>query len=219
MPAGGSTLRCPGSTTARILARTGPARSAWSCGWSWRRLRGTPHSPRKTMRPSRWQLRQRALALGPRGWDDATVSDDRDTEFADALAEAGRRVGQAMTDALERIRPAVGALAEVANRPEIRAVIERAQKALRRRPCLCFCLRAHPADHPQLVFRLRAWCCVEGGPGPGCDRCGVCPGAGQPAGHVGRQALIGRRVTEAGGETVEAEAIGSDPPGGDRAAA
>jgi hypothetical protein len=99
------------------------------------------------MHPSRWQLRQRALALGLRGWDDATVSDDRDTELADALAEIGRRVGQAMTDALERIRPAVGALAEVANRPEIRAVIERAQKALRRRPCLCFCLRAHPADH------------------------------------------------------------------------
>ena len=106
------------------------------------------------MHPSRWLPRQRALALtqalalalGPRGWDDATVSDDRDTEFADALAEAGRRVGQAMTDALERIRPAVAALAEMANHPGVRAVIERAEKALRRRPCVCFCLRAHPAD-------------------------------------------------------------------------
>ena len=74
------------------------------------------------------------------------MGDDRDTELADTLAEAGRRVGQAITDALERIRPAFDAVAEVANRPEVRAVIERAEKALRRRPCLCFCARAHPAD-------------------------------------------------------------------------
>jgi hypothetical protein len=74
------------------------------------------------------------------------MGDDRDTELADALAEVGRRVGQAMTDALERIRPTFGALAEVANRPEVRAVIERAEKAMRRRPCLCFCSWAHPAD-------------------------------------------------------------------------
>ena len=79
-------------------------------------------------------------------WEDGTVGDDRDTELADTLAEVGRRVGQAMTDALERIRPAFDTLAEVANRPEVRAVLERAEKALRRRPCLCFCLRAHPAD-------------------------------------------------------------------------
>jgi hypothetical protein len=75
------------------------------------------------------------------------VSDDKDTELADALAEVGRRVGQAVTDALARIRPAFDALAEVASRPEVRSVIERAEKALRRRPCLCFCSRAHPADH------------------------------------------------------------------------
>jgi hypothetical protein len=75
------------------------------------------------------------------------VSDDRDTALADTLAEVGRRVGQALTDALERIRPAFDALAEVANRPEVRTVIERAEKALSRRPCLCFCSRAHPADH------------------------------------------------------------------------
>jgi hypothetical protein len=74
------------------------------------------------------------------------VSDDRDTDLADTLAEVGRRVGQAMTDALECVRPALDALAEVANRPEVRAVIERAEKAMRRRPCLCFCSRAHPAD-------------------------------------------------------------------------
>ncbi len=75
------------------------------------------------------------------------MSEDRDTEFAEALSEVGRRVGQALTDALERMRPAFDALAEVANRPEVRAVIERAEKALRRRPCLCFCPKAHPADH------------------------------------------------------------------------
>ena len=62
------------------------------------------------------------------------MSDDRDTELADTLAEVGRRVGQAMTDALERIRPAIDALAEVANRPEVRAVIDRAEQAMRRRP-------------------------------------------------------------------------------------
>jgi hypothetical protein len=74
------------------------------------------------------------------------VGDDRNTELADTLAEVGRRVGQAMADALERIRPAFDALAEVANRPEVQAVIERAEKVMRRRPCLCFCSRAHPAD-------------------------------------------------------------------------
>jgi hypothetical protein len=78
--------------------------------------------------------------------EDASVGDDRDTELADTLAEVGRRVGQAMTDALERLQPAFDALAEVASRPEVRAVIERAEKAMRRRPCLCFCWRAHPAD-------------------------------------------------------------------------
>lgn len=74
------------------------------------------------------------------------MGDDRDTELADTLAEVGRRVGQAVTDALESMRPAFDALAEAANRPEVRAVIERAEQALRRRPCLCFCSRAHPAD-------------------------------------------------------------------------
>jgi hypothetical protein len=74
------------------------------------------------------------------------VSDDRDTDLADTMAEVGRRVGQAVTDALERVRPAFDALAEMANRPEVRAVIERAEKVMRRRPCLCFCSLAHPAD-------------------------------------------------------------------------
>jgi hypothetical protein len=74
------------------------------------------------------------------------VSDDKGTQLADTLAEVGRRVGQAMTDALERMRPAYDALAEVANRPEVRGLLERAEKAMKRRPCLCFCARAHPED-------------------------------------------------------------------------
>jgi hypothetical protein len=76
-----------------------------------------------------------------------TVNDGRkDTDLADTLAEVGRRVGQAITDALERMRPAADALADVMNRPEVQAVIERAERVLRRRPCLCFCQRAHPDD-------------------------------------------------------------------------
>ena len=74
------------------------------------------------------------------------MSEGRNTELADTLAEVGRRVGRAITDALERLRPAFDALADVASRPEVRAVFERAEKTMRRRPCLCFCLRAHPAD-------------------------------------------------------------------------
>ncbi len=71
------------------------------------------------------------------------MGEDKDTELADTLAEVGRRVGQAVTDAIERMRPAFDALAEVANRPEIRSVID---QAMRLRPCLCFCPKAHPAD-------------------------------------------------------------------------
>jgi hypothetical protein len=74
------------------------------------------------------------------------VSDRRDSELADSLAEVGRKVGQAMTDAMERVRPAFDAIAGVAARPEVRSAFERAEKVLRRRPCLCFCMRAHPAD-------------------------------------------------------------------------
>jgi hypothetical protein len=75
-----------------------------------------------------------------------SVSDGNESELADRLAEVGRRVGLAVTDALERIRPAVAAAREMANRPEIRSVRERAEKLLRHRPCLCFCARAHPDD-------------------------------------------------------------------------
>jgi hypothetical protein len=72
------------------------------------------------------------------------VSDARkDSELADTLAEVGRRVGQAISDAVERVRPAADALAEVFNRPEVRAFMER---ALQLRPCLCLCQRAHPED-------------------------------------------------------------------------
>jgi hypothetical protein len=75
------------------------------------------------------------------------VSDARkDTELADRLAEVGRRVGQAITDAVARLRPAADALTDALNRPEVQAVMERAERVLRLRPCLCFCQRAHPDD-------------------------------------------------------------------------
>lgn len=70
----------------------------------------------------------------------------RDTDLAGTLAEMGRRVGQAMDDAIERARPSFDALAEAASRPEVRSVIERVERALGRRPCLCFCSRTHPED-------------------------------------------------------------------------
>ena len=79
------------------------------------------------------------------------MSDDRNTDLADTLAEFGRKVGQAITDAVDSVRPALDALtdaaAEVAARPEVRGLIDRAEQAMRRRACLCWCQRAHPADH------------------------------------------------------------------------
>jgi hypothetical protein len=74
------------------------------------------------------------------------MADEQHGELADALAEAGRKVGQAITGALERVRPAFDALGDLANRPEVRAVVERAEWLTQRRPCLCFCSRAHPDD-------------------------------------------------------------------------
>jgi hypothetical protein len=75
------------------------------------------------------------------------VSDARkDSELADTLAEVGRRVGQAITDAVERVRPTADALAGMLNRPEVRGFMERAEQALQLRPCLCLCQRAHPED-------------------------------------------------------------------------
>jgi hypothetical protein len=75
------------------------------------------------------------------------VSESRDTELADTLAEVGRKVGQAITGVLDRVQTVFDAVGEVANRPDVRVVIERVEKAVRHRPCLCYCLRAHPADH------------------------------------------------------------------------
>ena len=78
------------------------------------------------------------------------MSDDRNTELAETLAEFGRRIGQAITDAVDSVRPALDALTEaateVAARPEFRGLVDRAEQAMRRRACLCWCQRAHPAD-------------------------------------------------------------------------
>ena len=69
-----------------------------------------------------------------------------DSDLAETLAEAGRKFGQAMTDAMERLRPTLDALGDLANRAEVRAVVDAAEKTLRRRPCLCHCTRVHPDD-------------------------------------------------------------------------
>jgi hypothetical protein len=74
------------------------------------------------------------------------VTEDKNTELADALAEVGRKVGQAVTDAIERMRPAVDAVTGLASRPEVRAVLEQAERLMRHRPCLCLCVKAHPTD-------------------------------------------------------------------------
>jgi hypothetical protein len=71
---------------------------------------------------------------------------DRETGFADQLAEVGRRVGQAMDDARARLQPTLDAITEAASRPEVRAVIDRAERIMRLRPCLCWCPRSHPED-------------------------------------------------------------------------
>jgi hypothetical protein len=75
------------------------------------------------------------------------VGDGRDTDLGEKLAEVGRKVGQAVDAGLKRLQPGFDALAAAVNRPEVRAVIDGAERALRRRPCLCFCMRAHPDDH------------------------------------------------------------------------
>jgi hypothetical protein len=74
------------------------------------------------------------------------MSDDEDTELADTLAEVGRRLGQALSDGIARLRSARDMVAQAANRPEVRTVTESAARVLRHRPCLCMCARAHPDD-------------------------------------------------------------------------
>jgi hypothetical protein len=74
------------------------------------------------------------------------MSDDEGTELADTFAKAGRRLGQALSDGLARLRSGRDMVAEAANRPEVRAVTESAARVLRHRPCLCMCARAHPDD-------------------------------------------------------------------------
>jgi hypothetical protein len=74
------------------------------------------------------------------------MGSSRDSELADTFAEAGRRVGQALSDALDAIQPAFDAVSGAAKRPEVQAVIRHAERFLKRRPCLCFCGKAHPDD-------------------------------------------------------------------------
>jgi hypothetical protein len=74
------------------------------------------------------------------------VGINRDSDLAGTFAEAGRRVGQALSDLLDSIQPAVDAVTTAAKRPEVQAVLGQAERLLRRRPCLCFCARSHPDD-------------------------------------------------------------------------
>jgi hypothetical protein len=74
------------------------------------------------------------------------VTDRQDSQLADTFADAGRRLGQAISDAIDYVRPAFTALSDFAGRPEVQEVIRSAERTLQRRPCLCLCQRAHPAD-------------------------------------------------------------------------
>lgn len=74
------------------------------------------------------------------------MAQGRQTDIAGTLAELGRRVGQAMDEALVHLQPAVDAIAGAARRPEVRALIERMERLAARRPCLCLCARTHPDD-------------------------------------------------------------------------
>ena len=73
------------------------------------------------------------------------MSDDR-SPAGEALYRSMRDLAEAMGEWLERMRPAFDALLEVANRPEVREAITRAQSQPRPRPCYCFCPRLHPSD-------------------------------------------------------------------------
>jgi hypothetical protein len=70
------------------------------------------------------------------------VTERQDSELAQTFADIGRRVGQAISDAIDYVRPAITAVEGFAARPEVQDVI----KTLQRRPCLCLCQRAHPED-------------------------------------------------------------------------
>jgi hypothetical protein len=74
------------------------------------------------------------------------VGEPEDADLAEALAEVGRKVGQALADALDRVRPALDAVVEAARGPEVQELIDRLDRSLRRRPCLCMCWRTHPED-------------------------------------------------------------------------
>lgn len=73
------------------------------------------------------------------------MSDDR-SPAGEALYRSMRNLAEAMGEWLERMRPAFDTLLEVANRPEVREAITRAQSQPRPRPCYCFCPRLHPSD-------------------------------------------------------------------------
>lgn len=77
------------------------------------------------------------------------MGDDSEREASpasEALTEFVRALVKAWAEELERIRPALDALARFMSDPEVRAVLERAKTEPRPQPCHCLCGYSHPAD-------------------------------------------------------------------------
>lgn len=75
--------------------------------------------------------------------------DDGSEPGQSPVSEALAAFARAFAAELDRVRPALERMAEIANRPEVRAALEqaRARRSLRDwRPCHCLCGRMHPAD-------------------------------------------------------------------------
>jgi hypothetical protein len=65
---------------------------------------------------------------------------------ARALIQGFQEAGRVIGEWLEGMRPAFEQLTEIANRPEVRAAVERRAPLPARRPCHCLCGKTHPAD-------------------------------------------------------------------------
>ena len=74
------------------------------------------------------------------------MTGNKGPDLPETFAEAGRRVGQALSDLMDSIQPAFDALAGAVQRPQVQAALGRAERLLRHRPCLCLCMRSHPDD-------------------------------------------------------------------------
>jgi hypothetical protein len=73
------------------------------------------------------------------------MSDTDQPDPAKALIQGFEEMGRVIGEWFERMRPAFEQLTEIANRPEVRAAIER-NRNRDYRPCHCLCGKLHPAD-------------------------------------------------------------------------